>query len=220
MKFHFNCLAFLLLIAITGCDEHFEDPIPSSFFMIQVNPDDIYMYNTGDPNGVRLDPLINDSIKVDVNISYSTPRFGSIHFLEDEGWFYRPNSDFFGLDNFSYTVCHGADCLSASITMYVEQSPDLSDCTFEINGESIDTKKDQPIAIRIFENDVVCPYRGNSLWAPEKGRFDTFAYSGTFKNIVYVYYPPKGFVGTDRFKYRLFTSDGYMEAYCNITVTN
>jgi hypothetical protein len=213
-----SIILILFLMGCTACDESFEDAIPKTFFMVQVNPDDIHMYNSGDENGLRLDPLVNDSIKVDVTISYSTPLFGSIQFIKDEGWFYKPNLGYYGLDNIIYTICYTGGCSSASITMYVEAPVDLNNCTFEINGESIETAKDAPIAIRIFENDTVCPYMGSSLSSPEKGRFETFSYSGTFKNIVYVYYPPKGYVGTDRFKYKLFTNGADIEAYCEITI--
>lgn len=213
------CLAFLPFVGIIGCDDNFEDTIPTSFFMIQLNPDDIYLYNGGDGAGVRLDPLLNDSIKVDVSVSYSTPNFGSITFIQNEGWFYKPNAGFLGIDNITYTVCYNDECFSASITMIVEAPVDLNNCTSQISGESVEIKKDQPIAIRVFENDMVCPYQGSGLYAPDKGKFETFAYSGNYKNIVYVYYPPKGFVGTDRFKYRLFTKDGYLETFCNITIS-
>jgi hypothetical protein len=211
-------LLFFLLVALTSCDDGSEDIVPETFFMIQLNPDDIYMYNNGNPSGVRLDPFVNDSIKVDVSISYSTPLFGTITFIPNEGWFYRPSEDFFGIDNIIYTVCYKNDCYSASITMHVEEPIDPENCEFSVVGENIVTDKDSPVAIRIFENDMACPYQGSSLFAPEKGRFDTYSYSGSFKNIIYVYYPPKGYVGTDRFKYRLTTTDGYLEAYCEITV--
>ena len=217
--FRIGNLAVLLLATLVACDKEYEDMVPESFFMIQLNPDDIYMINSGDPLGVRLDPLVNDSIKVDVSISYSTPLFGSVSFVRDEGWFYKPNADFTGIDNIKYTVCYEGECWSASITMYVEQPIDPSNCTYAINGESVETEKDQFIQIRIFDNDVVCPYYGSSISSPEKGTFTTFTYSGSFKNTVYVYYPPKGFVGTDRFKYKLYTSDGgSLETYCTITV--
>ena len=214
-----SILPCLILLALTACDQEFEDVKPKSFFMIQLNPDDIYMYNGGDPLGVRLDPLVNDSIKVDVSISYSTPRFGAISFIRDEGWFYKPHADFVGIDNIAYTVCYEDECFTASITMYVEPPYDPTNCVYAINGESVETEKNQPLAIRIFDNDVVCPYYGTSISSPEKGTFDTFTYSGSFKNTVYVYYPPKGFVGTDRFKYELYTSDGRtLQTYCTITV--
>lgn len=217
--FRIGKLAVLLLMTVTACDKEFEDIVPESFFMIQLNPDDIYMYNSGDPLGVRLDPFVNDSIKVDVSISYSTPLFGTIEFVRDEGWFYKPQADFIGIDNIKYTVCYEGECYSASITMYVEEPYDPANCTYQINGESVEAKKDQPLSIRIFDNDVVCPYYGSSISSPEKGTFNTFTYSGSFKNTVYVYYPPKGFVGTDRFRYKLYTSDGRtLETYCTITV--
>lgn len=212
-------LAILLILSFAACDEEYKDIVPESFFMIQVNPDDIYMINSGDPLGVRLDPLVNDSIKVDVSITYSIPRFGSISFVTDEGWFYKPNDGFFGIDNITYNICYEGECYGASITMYVEQPYDPANCTYAIHGEAVEGQKDQPLAIRIFDNDVVCPYAGSSVSAPEKGRFETYTYSGSFKNTVYVYYPAKGFVGTDRFKYKLYTSDGgTLEAYCTITI--
>lgn len=218
--FSLYCATTALCLLLAGCDEDLTDKVPSSFFMIQVNPDDIYLYNNGgNPYGVRLDPLVNDSIKVDVTVSYSTPNFGSITFIQDEGWFYKPNEGFVGIDKLTYSVCHKEDCYSAPINMVVEEPVDLSSCAFEINGETIETRKDQPVAIRIFQNDTACPYQGSGLASPEKGRFETFSYSGSFKNIIYVYYPPKGFIGTDRFSYKLFTSDGFLEAYCNITIT-
>ena len=214
------CAAAVFSLALTGCEDDLNDKIPSSFLVIEVNPDDIYLYNNGgNPYGVRLDPLVNDSIKVDVTVSYTTPNFGVISFIQNEGWYYKPNEGFTGIDKVTYSVCHKDECFSAPINIFVEEPVSPSDCVFEINGESVETKKDSPVAIRIFLNDTVCPYQGSSLASPEKGKFETFSYSGSFKNIVYVYYPPKGFTGTDRFSYKLFTDDGFLETYCNITIT-
>lgn len=207
----------LSALVMVACDDD-SDVVPESYFMIQLNPDDIYMYNSGDSQ-VRLDPLLNDSIKVNVSVSYSQPLFGTISFVDREGWFYKPNAGYFGLDNIIYTVCYENECWSSSITMYVEPPVDLATCQFQINGESVETSKNAPIAIWIFVNDVVCPYQGSSISAPERGRFETYSYSGSYKNTVYVYYPPANFTGQDRFKYRLFTSDGgVLETYCNITI--
>jgi hypothetical protein len=205
-------------MTISGCEDKFEDTVPKKFYEIELQPDDIYLYNSGSPEGVRLDPLLNDSIKVDVGVSYSTPDYGTIKFIQNEGWFYKPNPDFAGLDKVTYTVCDGDNCLSALISLHVEKPFDPSNCSNQINGESVETQKDKPIAIRIFVNDNTCPYQGSGLSSPEKGTFDTYAYSGSFKNIVYVYYPPKGYVGTDRFKYTLFTNEGDLVAYCEITI--
>ncbi len=211
--------AFLFLLVLGACNDAIEDVVPKSFLNVQLNPDEIYIYNGGSPVGVRLDPLVNDSIKVEVTVAYGASNHGTVSFIENEGWFYKPDSDFIGTDNFSYTVCHEGKCQSSTITMHVEEPLNLDACAFAINGEEVTTKMDQPISIAIFHNDQVCPYQGSSLSAPEKGKFTTYSYSGTFKNIYYVYFPPKGFTGTDRFKYRLFTNDGFLEAYCEITIT-
>jgi hypothetical protein len=207
------------IFTFSSCDESLLDITPKSFLDIQINPDEIYIYAGGASYGVRLDPLLNDSIKVDVSVSYSTPTSGKITFIPNEGWFYKANDGFIGVDNFTYTVCHQGNCLTAPIKMHVEQPLTGADCRYELNGEAVQTKKDQPIEIRIFANDIVCPYAGSSINAPEKGTFDTYAYSGNIKNIVYIYYPPKGFVGMDRFKYKIFTNGADLEVYCNITVT-
>jgi len=216
---HFLLSLVVLVVGLTSCDDSFEDKIPKNFFVIQLNPDVIYLY-PGSEYGVRLDPMVNDSIKVEVTISYSTPTNGTLTFIQNEGWFYKPNPGFIGIDNITYTVCHQNKCYSASITLHVEAPLDLANCITEVNNESVTTKRDQPIGIPIFRNDVACPFQGSSVFAPTKGTFTTYTYSGSFKNIVYVYYPPKGFTGTDQFKYRLFTSDGYIEGTCTITVTD
>lgn len=210
-------LCVVLALAFESCDTP-DDVVPPAFFKVQLNPDLIYMYNGGAPEGVRLDPLVNDSIKVDVSVSYSTPKFGTITFIQNEGWFYKPADDYVGSDDFTYTVCADDKCFSAAITMQVEAPFDPNNCTAQIVGETVETTKDQPIAIRIFDNDVVCPYAGTSINSPEKGTFNIYSYSGSFKNTVYVYYPPNGFVGTDRFMYKLFTSEGDLVAYCDVTI--
>ena len=204
-------------LLLNGCDEPFEEPLPSTYFMMQLNPDDVYMYNAEGAQ-VRLDPLLNDSLKIDATVSYSTPLHGTITFIENEGWFYNPDEGFFGIDNITYTICHAEGCGSASITMYIEEPLDPENCQFEISGETVETDMNQPIEIRIFANDIICQYLGMSIASPEKGRFTSYSYSGSYKNTVYVYYPPKNFRGTDQFKYRIFTPDGDLEAFCTITI--
>ena len=208
-----------LFAGMVGCDQSTEDVIPARFKEIILNPDEIYTYVDNESQiGTRLDPLLNDSIKVNVSISYSTPSSGIIHFVPDEGWFYKPNAGFIGVDEFTYTACIDQNCNTSTIKMHVEQPLTGADCRYELNGESVETTKDQPIEIRIFLNDTVCPYRGSSISSPEKGTFNTYSYSGSIKNTVYVYYPPKGYVGTDRFKYKIFTDGPDLEVYCTINV--
>ncbi|HEX6226213.1 MAG TPA: Ig-like domain-containing protein [Chryseolinea sp.] len=210
----------LLCLVLLSCSEDGidQDTVPKKFEQVQLRPDEIYTYNSGSPLGTRLDPLLNDSIKIEVNISYSAPAHGIISFIENEGWFYKPNDNFFGEDNFTYTACHGNECQTASIKLHVERPLDGSNCTYAVTGESVTTSKDQPIEIRIFNNDVICPFAGMSINSPEKGTFNSYSYAGGYKNTVYVYFPPKGFVGQDRFVYKVFTDTGSLEAICTINV--
>lgn len=213
-----SSLFLLMLLGLCGCEDSFDDTIPVTFLDVKVKSDDIYVLSNGSEIGTRLDPLVNDSIKVDVTISYANPSHGVITFIENEGWFYKPEVGYVGSDTFEYTLCNKDGCRSASITMHVEPPFDPENCTFEIIGEAVTTTRDTPVEIRIFMNDTVCPYMGSSVSSPENGTFNSYSYSGSVKNIVYVYYPPKGYTGTDRFQYKLFTNGPDITAYCNITI--
>ena len=208
----------MTVFSMVACDELNEDVVPLSFLNIKVNPDEVFFYGPGPASGIRLDPLLNDSIKVNVNVTYSTPANGTVSFIPNEGWFYKPKSDFFGIDQFTYTVCYQNNCQSSTIRMHVEVPINPATCTFQLNGETVETTKDQPIEIRIFMNDVICSFVGNGINKPDQGTFKVYSYSGNIKNTVYVYYPPKGFVGTDRFRYKIFTPTGDLEAICTINV--
>jgi len=211
-------LAFMPLVFLSCSGDDVEpDIIPKKFEQIELRADEIYVYNGGSTLGTRLDPLLNDSIKVAVNITYSTPISGIVTFIDNEGWFYKPNDNFFGDDSLTYTACYGAECQSAQIKLHVEQPLDGS-CVPELNGETVTVQKDQPTEIRLFSNDVICPMTGWGLSAPDHGTFATYSYAGGYKNTVYVYYPPSGFVGTDRFTYRIFTDTGTVQVTCTINV--
>lgn len=218
--FRLPILLFMTTMLLTACEETFlEDVVPKTFLDIKLNPDEVFMYGPGPSYGVRLDPHLNDSIKVTSTIKFGTPKSGTISFIENEGWFYKPNAGFFGTDEFTYSVCTPAnECVSSTVRMHVEDPIVLVNCTSQLTGESVETFMDQPIEIRIFANDMVCPFSGTSIRKPEKGTFAAYSYPGSFKNTVYVYFPPKGFVGTDSFKYRIFTNNGDLEATCTITV--
>jgi hypothetical protein len=185
----------------------------------QLNDDELYFYNSGNPEGLRLDVLLNDSIKGDVILTFGTPDHGSLSFLENEGWFYHPAENAYDTVRFSYSVCDGETCKSANVTIILEEYPSPEHCMTEINGETVETEMGKPVVIRIFENDLACPYAGSYIASPTKGTFRVLSYSGSFKNILYIYYPPEGFKGTDQFKYKLHAGEGqYIEAICTILV--
>ncbi|MGK7390472.1 MAG: Ig-like domain-containing protein [Candidatus Cyclobacteriaceae bacterium M2_1C_046] len=224
-KFPILILIFTAALLITGCEETTEDVIPPQFFDVELRPDDIYMYNAGseDSYGVRLDPLLNDSIRVSVNVTYSDPQHGIVYFLENEGSYYKPDPDFLGIDSLTYTVCSSNSCKTEKITMIVEAPLDWENCSPEINEEHVITTVNTPIEIRIFLNDVMCGFNAIEVRSPEKGTFTTYSYSGTYKNTVYVYHPPRNFTGTDSFKYRVWEDyqndpTNYHEAISTVTV--
>jgi hypothetical protein len=230
MKKGYYILGLLMVVMLCGCDGDQEDAVPRGFSEIQLNPDVIWIINGSNPGGTRiingsnpggtrLDALLNDSIKVAVTIDYGVPTHGAIAFVPDEGWFYQPDVDFTGTDEIVYTVCYENKCKSATITLRVEPMPDPNDCTFQLSGEFVATKKNTPIEIRIFENDQLCGMTGLTINSPTKGTFYTYSYSGPVKNTVYVYYPPKNFTGSDEFSYRVYTEEGYYEEGCNISIT-
>lgn len=214
---------FIGLIALgsfVGCGGDETDSPPPAFKEIVLRPDVIYIYNGNVLEGTRLDPLLNDSIKVEATIHYSVPAHGTISFIPNEGWFYKPDEGFLGVDNLEYTLCHNKNCASTTMSVHVEEPMNWETCMYSIAGESVSTTVNTPLEIRIFSNDVVCPMNGFGMNSPEKGTFSTYSYSGSYKNTVYVYYPPKDFIGTDRFSYKIFTDDGDKQVYCNITITN
>lgn len=216
----FFLIGLAISVSLVGCGGDEEDSPPPAFKNIVLRPDVIYIYNGNVEEGTRLDPLLNDSIKVAATINYSTPSHGVISFIANEGWFYKPEEGFFGVDEIEYTLCHQKTCVSTTITVHVEEPMNWETCMYSITGESVSTTVNTPIEIRIFANDVVCPMNGFGMNSPEKGTFSTYSYSGSYKNTVYVYYPPKDFVGADRFSYKIFTDDGDKQVYCNITITN
>lgn len=189
---------------------------PVSENQMRLASDDIYLYTEGSGTAVRLDPTLNDSIHGETHVSFGTASSGEITFVENEGWFYKPDPGFLGTDTFIYTVCSSHVCASETIRMHVEEY--LPNCNFELYDEQVITQKDTPIEIRVFMNDTACNYQGMDLFSPDKGTFATYSYSGSFKNIVYVYYPPKGFSGTDHFRYKLRNGMETLEGECTITV--
>lgn len=213
-------IVFVIMVCLFGsCDEVHDDIVPAVFENLLLNPDDVYIYNGGSEYGVRLDPLLNDSIKVAVTMSYSTPKHGTIRFIENEGWFYKANAGFYGIDSIRYTACNGPNCGTSLIRMFVEQAPDWSVCETSVQNESYETTRDKPIEIRLFINDTICPFSGWFIRAPQYGKAFTYSYSGSHKNVVYVYTPPKGFTGTDTFRYWIYPNGGgEVAGVCTITV--
>ncbi|MFD2247471.1 Ig-like domain-containing protein [Pontibacter ruber] len=230
MRRHVSNIGILQLLAVIlllwGCDKTEEDVIPRSFQEFTLYPDDIYTFNSNSDWINRLDPLANDSVKAQVKVTYSQPQHGQLlpEFDGPGTMGYKPNNDFYGIDSFTYTVCTSEICKSETIRMIVEKPYDPATCTTLLAPDSLETTKNTFKGIRIFENDRICfndSYGGNYIEKPVKGTFRTIEYSGSYKNTIYVYYPPKDYVGEDSFRYRVYTSrdrSTYQEIIVKVTV--
>ncbi len=216
-------IGFLML---WGCDKTSDDVIPISFQEFKLYPDDIFIVNSNSDWITRLDPLSNDSVKTEVTVTYTQPLHGDL-FPEFDGpgtMGYKPDPDFIGIDSLEYTVCGGEICTTEKIRLIVEKPNDPTTCQTVLVGETLETTVNTSKQLRIFENDIVCyndTYGGTTIYSPEKGTFETIDYSGSYKNTIYVYYPPKDYVGEDSFRYRVYTSrdrSTYQEAIVRVTI--
>lgn len=213
-------LAFLLVLG--ACDTVTEDVVPSFFKEFALYPDEIYTFNTTSGFILRLDPLANDSIKAEVNVTYSQPLHGRLlpDFDGPGTMGYVPEEDFYGTDSLNYTVCISSKCQTELIKVIVEEVIDPATCQTQLVGETLETIVNTTKQLRIFLNDIVCyndTYGGTSIYSPVKGTFETIEYSGSYKNTIYVYIPPKDYRGEDSFRYRVYTSRD-RSTYQEITV--
>jgi hypothetical protein len=211
-----------LLLLGAGCDQYVPDAEPEYLRAFQLFPDEVYMYNGGAPDTrIRFDPLINDSIRTTVRVSYSQPGHGRLELMADGGTYYIPDKNFYGLELITYTVCSDRTCASQEMLIIVEPPPDATNCVTTLGADSLQTTRNTPKSIRILLNDVICaPQRtGISVFKPEKGTFSTVSYSGSLKNTIYIYTPPKDFTGRDSFRYRVHPDpDRYDQVYLEAVV--
>jgi hypothetical protein len=209
MKFYFVTYKKLFLLAVSvllfnSCDKVTDDILPISFQDFQLYPDEIYLFNGNSGSLVRMDPLGNDSLKSSAKVTFTQPVHGKLSIQPDGDTYYTPDNDFYGTDSLIYTVCSPNICKSEKIRLVVEKPYDPNNCTNFLGADSLETTKNTPASIRIFMNDIICSgFVGRSIYKPEKGFFKTVEYSGSYKNTIYIYYPPKDFVGEDTFKYRI-----------------
>ena len=219
-------VALLALVALGACDQETDDILPKSFQQFNLYPDQIYIFNGNSSWITRLDPLANDSVKTEVSVTYDQPRNGQL-FPGYDGpgtMGYKPNNDFYGIDSLNYTVCTLEICKTEKIKLIVEEPLDPATCVTMLRADSLETTRNKFKGIRIFENDIIClndDFGGSYIEKPVKGTFNTIQYSGSYKNTIYVYYPPKDFVGEDSFRYRVYTSrdrSNYQEIIVKVTV--
>jgi hypothetical protein len=180
-----------------------DDVLPLSFQDFQLNPDEVYLINANNGWKNRMDPLVNDSLKMNVKVSFSKPYHGKLSVEADGDTYYTIDENYIGPDSLTYTVCSTEKCKSEKMRLFIEAPLDPNNCTTVLGADSLETTKNTSASIRVFMNDIVCPVTGISFFAPVRGTFEMIQYPGSLKNYLYVYHPPKNYTGEDSFRYRV-----------------
>ncbi|SEN38768.1 Ig-like domain-containing protein [Nitrosomonas marina] len=112
---------------------------------------------------------------------------------------YTPNADFFGEDNFTYTLSDGTDTDTATVTITVTPINDAPTA----NDDAATTTENQPAIINVLSNDS--DPEDNALFVTQTGAATNGFVTINGDNTL-TYTPNEGFVGSDSFTYTL--SDG------------
>lgn len=203
-----------LLVACTailvGCDITEDDVVPKSIEEFRLVPDEIWDYRYPDgPGAINLDPLINDSIKVEVNVKFSQPQHGSLS-VHDNDIYYTPKEGFSGVDRFTYTACSAKTCVTENISVHIEELPDPDNCTEAVVNDYAQTLKNQWVDIWIFKNDRVCSGNGVGLVTSFQGTGSyeiIWGHSIHPNNVIIRYYPAKDFTGQEKIVYGFCVND-------------
>ncbi len=185
-------------------------------------------------NGIPVDgPVANsDSITIDENttatikvldndtgvdiliIGVTEPENGTVN-IEDNYLVYAPNTDYYGTDNFTYTIEDANQKqASASVTVSInhklspEEQPPIAE------DENITVFVDTPITIDVLANDKA-PNGGLRIKSSEQPQNGITSINDS--KITYT--PISGYIGNDSFQYTIEDTYGYTDtAIVNITV--
>ena len=129
---------------------------------------------------------------------------------------YTPSPDFFGSDNFSYTVQDddGAVSNAATVTVTVTSVNDSPVAT----NDSATIPEDQPVVIEVLTNDsdvdgTLDPTSCTIVTPPSNGSATVDGVSGDI-----TYTPNANFFGTDTFTYTIADNDGGVSNIATVTV--
>ncbi len=166
-----------------------DDPRPS---------DDIVYTGTGE--GVKFDPLANDSDPCGFKLTisdFTLPQDGNLQFLEGQ-FLYVPMPDFAGEDHFTYTVDNGHGTQrSANVKIFVGKYCDaIDDMAYTPEGVSR--------LIDVLANDRIISSAGTIISNVTKPGHGNASISGG----MILYIPQTGFTGQDSFIYSIQDSYG------------
>ncbi|AHM62983.1 thrombospondin type 3 repeat-containing protein [Flammeovirgaceae bacterium 311] len=216
MKSHLKSIKNKIYIGIActamlgSCDITEEDVVPKSIEEFRLVSDEIWDYRYPDgPSAINLDPLINDSIKVEVSVKFSQPQNGRLS-VHDNDIYYTPKEGFVGVDSFTYTACSAKTCKTENIAVHIEEMPDPNTCKDAVVNDYAETAKNQWVDIWVFKNDRVCSSSGAGLVTSFQGTGSyeiIWGHSAHPNNVVLRYYPAKDFVGQEKIVYGFCAND-------------
>jgi len=177
-----------------------------------------------DEDGIlTLDVIANDT-DIDGSLDASTvavvtgPTSGSVSIDESGAVIYTPDSDFFGVDSFTYTVADDSGATTAPTTVTVTVNP-VNDAPVATD-DTATVNEDGQIAINVLANDSDVDNAIGDLTVelvadPTQGSVEIDA---TDPNRV-VYTPDADFNGIDSFTYVVVDADGASSSVATVFVT-
>ena len=138
-----------------------------------------------------------------------SPSHGTLTFEDNGAFQYLPNADFFGTDQFSYTVDDGVDRSEAiNVAVEVTSVNDPPKTTTDVYFGAADQSITVGVDAGVLANDSDIDnefFTAELVSAPTNGRIQLSA------NGEFTYTPSDGFAGADLFEYRAFDGDAYSD---------
>src|SRR5204862_8192168 len=195
----------------------------TAIVVITVTPVDDFPVAVNDANTTSEDTPVtgsvsgNDLPSGDGGNTYSVttnPAHGTLT-LDTTGLYtYKPDSNFNGLDTFSYRICDAdGDCDTALVVITVTPVDDFPVAVNDANT----TPEDTPLSGSVSGNDLPSGDGGNTYSVTTNPAHGTLTLDTTG---LYTYKPDSNFNGLDTFSYRICDADGDCDtALVVITVT-
>ncbi|MEM8629764.1 MAG: Ig-like domain-containing protein [Pseudomonadota bacterium] len=177
--------------------------------------------STDENVAVSIDVLANDT-DPDADsfsiVSVTTPANGTAAINDggtpgdptDDRIVYTPNADFFGADEFEYTVSGDDGTDTATVSVTVNETPDTVPVAAD---DAVTTPVDTAVLVDVTANDLDAdgdPFSITSVGTPSNGTavIDDAGTPGDMTDDRILYTPSAGFVGDDSFSYTIAGDDG------------
>ncbi|HEY4673881.1 MAG TPA: cadherin-like domain-containing protein [Nitrososphaerales archaeon] len=173
--------------------------------------------STQEDNSVKVDVLANDYIitpllgrilgrsLLDVT-HVSSPSNGVAVINTDSTITYTPNENFFGSDQFQYTVSDKARVASDSATVFITISP-VNDPPIAVDDKAA-TNEDTPVGINVLANDYDVDGDKLTVVSVTQGANGSVELFSADSNGFVIYLPNRRFSGQDSFTYTISDGNG------------